>query len=86
MSIKIYDDTINGGYASALERFQTYLLDVQDRRLETEHGKKLRLQAEALCLAGGGSDGLQQVVLRMDGMGCACGREKEALCCVSETV
>lgn len=39
---------------------------IQDRGLETEHGKKLRLQADALRLEGGRPDGLQQAVLGED--------------------
>ena len=39
---------------------------IQDRGLETEHGKKLRLQEDALRLEGGRPDGLQQAVLGED--------------------
>lgn len=42
--------------------------NTQDRGLETEHGKKLRLQAGALRLEGGGPDGLQQAVLGVEGL------------------
>lgn len=42
--------------------------NVQDRGLETEHGKKLLLQADTMIFEGGCLDGIQQVVLGMDSL------------------